>query len=228
MSTYQPPGGKPPEGAPGYSQPQDPWEGGFEPGMASVPTDPIPQRYEGYGPYGPGHQGEIWSQQTMAQGGPYGYVPQQPPKSRAGLIVLVILIVLLLGGGAGVGAWYFTTKRNPIGGASQSSSPNRSTSSTATITPFDPHAVKVGDCLVNLGSNDVPDVHVAPCATKGSFKVIKVASGSGIPKGPGGKFDRDTTSVQVCADTGYQSWYGYQSPSDHSKDVFFCMTNNAA
>ena len=41
MSTQQPPEGS------GYAQPQDPWEGSFEPGLASVPTDPIPeQRYE--------------------------------------------------------------------------------------------------------------------------------------------------------------------------------------
>jgi hypothetical protein len=225
MSTYQPPGGQPPEGTPGYAQPQDPWQGGFEPGMASVPTDPIPQRYDPYGQYGPGQQGEVWVQPTMAQGGPYGYVPQQPQRSRAGLIVLVVLVVLLVGGGAGVAAWYLTTKRNPVSSASHTPTPTSSAAS-ATSAPFDPHVVKVNDCIVNLGSNDSPDVRVTACSTKGSFKVIKIATGANIPKGPGGTFDRDTTSVSVCADTGYQSWYGYQSPSDHTKDVFFCMTNN--
>src|SRR6187549_3396009 len=76
MSTSQPPGG-PPEG--GYAQPQDPWAGGYEPGLASVPTDPIPQQYDPYSSVPPG---EIWSQATAIQGGPYGYVPQQPPPAR--------------------------------------------------------------------------------------------------------------------------------------------------
>ena len=74
MSTQQPPGG-PAEG--GYAQPQDPW-GGYEPGVASVPTDPIPQQYPPMGP------GDVWSQSTVAQGGPYGYVPQQPQPAGKG------------------------------------------------------------------------------------------------------------------------------------------------
>src|SRR5262245_33862313 len=48
MSTYQPPGGQPSEGTPSYSQPQDPWATGHDHGLASVPTDPIPQQYDPY------------------------------------------------------------------------------------------------------------------------------------------------------------------------------------
>ena len=68
---------------------------------------------------------------------------------------------------------------------------------------------------------------VVACTTSGSYKILKVLTGADIPEGPDDKFDRDTTSVQSCKDTGYKSWYGYQDPTDDAKDVFFCMSEKS-
>src|SRR5688572_19212645 len=103
MSTHQPPGGPHPEGTPGYTPPQDPWAGGYEQGVASVPTDAIRQQYDPYG----GVPGEVWSQETVVHGGQYGPPPQ---RSRVGIFVLVFVIVLILGGGGGFTAWYLVTQ----------------------------------------------------------------------------------------------------------------------
>lgn len=228
--SYQQSGGPPPEGSPGYAQPQDPWAGGFEPGQASVPTDPIPQQYDPYGTYA---QGDAWSQQTVPHGGYPGYVPQPPRSNRALAITLTVVIVLLLGAGAGYAAWYVAT--NNRGGTANPTTPvpNVTTPKAQTTTPpgttppaFDPHSIAVGQCLFNGGTADDPEMRVVPCTTPKSYKVIKVEQGTGIPEGPSGKFDRDTTSVAVCKGTGYQSWYAYDDEADDTKDVFFCMTDN--
>jgi hypothetical protein len=228
MSTYQPPGGQPPEGTPAYTPPQDPWSGNFDHGLASVPTDPIPQQY---GPSYPQGQADMWSQQTVPPvGAPpqYDYVPQQPPKGKAGLIVGVFVLVLVLGGGGGFAAWYVTTHRASGAGpvASSSTVATKAPTPTPVSTAFNPYTVKEGDCLVNKGTEADPQLAIASCSTVGSFKVIKVAKGAAIPEGPGNKFDRDTTSVSECQGTGYQSWYGYKDALSPDRDLFFCLTNN--
>ena len=227
MSTNQPPGGQQPEGTPAYAQPQDPWAGGYDPGHVSVPTDPIPQQYD---PYAQGAQGEVWSQPTVAQGGPYGYVPQQPQKSKAGVIILIFLVVLLLGGGGGFGAWYIL--KGP-GSVNPTTTPTTTTPAAVITCPvsaaagaFDPCSVKQGDCLFNNGTAADPDLKIVECSTAKSYKVIKVSKGAAILEGPGDRFDKDTTSVKECAGTNYDTWYGYQDATDDKKDVFLCMTNN--
>jgi hypothetical protein len=216
---------QPPEGA--YAQPQDPWEGGYEPGLASVPTDPIPeQRFEGYPP------ADLWSQQTVAQG---GYVPQRSP-NRTGMIVLIVIIVLVLGGGGGYAAYYVTSKRNattdPTGGPSASGQ----ATSTATTPPaqFDPYAVKPDDCIRN-NSGNVPDpntvdpnpqIEIVPCTTEESYKVVKIVKGEELLENPDGKLDQNTTAPAACKDTGYKFWYAYDA-TDNTQDLFFCLVSAA-
>jgi hypothetical protein len=230
MSTYQPPGGQPPEGTPAYTQPQDPWASGQDHGLASVPTDPIPQQYD---PYAHGVAGDqVWSQETVAHGGaPYGYAPQPPQRNKAGMIAVVFLAVLILGGGGGFAAWYLTTQRNQptepeTSNTTSATTPATSPSTTAEpSTSFDPHNIKQNDCIVNKGTLTKPLVEFSACVP-GSFKVIKKIEGAEIKENAQGKFDADTTSVAACGGTGFESWYGYKDPSDESKDVFFCLTDN--
>jgi hypothetical protein len=226
MSTYQPPGGNPPEQPP-YAQPQDPWAGGHEPGVAAAPTDPIPQQ-----PYGQFAQGvaapSVWTQETISQGG-YTYVPQQGG-SRVWTYVLVVLAVVVLGGGGGYGAYWLITHRG--GGTPQtqgsSTDPGPQTSTTAAPDPTQTLVlaeVKVGDCLFNAGTADEPAMQPVPCTKPKSFKVVKIASGDSIPEGPDGKFDRDHTSAAVCAGTNSTAWYGWDS-NNNDNDYFFCLTVN--
>jgi hypothetical protein len=226
MSTQQPSGATPPEG-PGYAQPQDPWEG-YEPGLASVPTDPIPQQYE---PYGHGQaypHSDVWSQATVAQGG-YAAAPATRGR-RTGTVVLIVLAVLLLGGGGGFAAWYITTQRSANGVTPTSDPTGPVTSAATTGNPtsapavaFDPHTVEVDQCIQNNGTQSNPDVSVVPCDTDSSYKVIRIVTGDQIVEAADGTFDRDTTSVAACQGTNYRFWYAYQDPFDDAKDVFFCM-----
>jgi hypothetical protein len=222
MSTHQPPGGQQPEGTPGYAQPQDPWAGGPEHSLASMPTEHIADPYA---------HGEVWSQATVA----HGDSVEQPRKRKPGMTVAIVLAALVLGGGFGFLAWYFTMRgtATPVGattstptGAANATAASTSTATSAEPAAFDPHAVKVGDCLLNKGTDDEPDMELTPCGTAKSFTVIKVSAGADIPEGPRGKFNKEITSVAECRGTGFQSWYGYQHPTDDAQDLFFCMTNN--
>jgi hypothetical protein len=228
---HQSPGGQP-EGMSAYAQPQDPWAGGPEHSLASMPTEHIA---DSYAPHG-----EVWSQATVA----HGDSVEQPHKRKAGMTVLVVLAALVLGGGFGYLAWYFTMRGTatppPVGAATSTSTvtaaatpaakanANATTAASTSAEPaaFDPHTVRVGDCLLNRGTDDDPDVEVTPCSTAKSFKVIKISTGTKIPEGPDGKFNQEVTSVAECQGTGFQSWYGYQHPTDDALDLFFCLTNN--
>jgi len=229
--SYQQGGGPPPETPPGYAQPQDPWAGGFEPGQASVPTDPIPQQYDPY----TNAQGDAWSQQTVPHGGYAGYAPPVPQRNRALAITLTVVIVLLLGAGAGYGAWYLATgKAGNGGGTVPPTTPAAKVTTPAITTPppvttppvFDAHAVAIGDCLLNDGTADDPDMKVVACTTPRSYKVIKISQGVDIRENAEGKFDAKITSVAECKGTGYDSWYAYDDEDNDANDVFFCMTDN--
>lgn len=203
MSSHQSPGHGEPEGAPGYAPPQDPWAGGWEPTLASAPTDPIPQQY---GLQQTAGAGQPWSGQVA----PSGYLVQPPPR-RTGLIALYVAIILAVAGGGGFAAWYFTGQFGKKEPAAQE---------------FDPLQVKVGDCLVNNGTQERPKMAIVACDTPNSVKVIKVVNGPNIPRNAEGKFDDLTTSVAMCGDTDYDFWYGWQDRTDRSRDRFFCLVEN--
>jgi hypothetical protein len=223
MSLQPPGGGQGEDGGAGYSQPQDPWSG-FEPGLASMPTDPIPQRApEAYGPTVPD---AMWSSPTVLQGGPPQFpYPAPPRRGNVGLIVAVTLLVVVLGGGGGYAAYqYIKTHQNTGTGATP---PTRTTTSgPAGVAPdVFPYTAKAGDCVENVGSVQKPKMAPSACSTPNSFKIVKIARGTGIPLGPDGTFDTDTTSAAVCAGIDFDTWYGYQV-DDPSLNLFFCMTDN--
>jgi hypothetical protein len=225
MSTLQP--GEPSP----YAQPQDPWSGATA-APSSTPTDapPAPAFTPGVATPGLASPG-VWSGETVAHNDPYGYVPRQ--RAGAGTYVLVILIVLLLGGAGGYGAWYLITKNyggNPTGLPSNTgaSHPASATASPSPSVPtFEPANVRVGDCLLNLGSDTAPDMHPTACGTPNSYTVLKIKQGPGIPVGPDGKFSDTATAKPLCSGTGYDSWFGWDS-SDDSQDYFFCMKKHSS
>jgi hypothetical protein len=159
----------------------------------------------------------------------YAYVPQQPPRrSNAGVIVLVSVLILVLGGGGGYAAYRVMTSTSDTGhpNASGPTVATSTTTSTPTSAPaVFPYTVKVGDCVFNAGTPASPLLEQSDCAKPGSYKVVKIASGAGIPRAANGTFDRDTTAAAVCAGVTYQTWYGYQTGKP-ALDLFFCMTNN--
>ena len=223
MSTYQPPG-EPPS----YAQPQDPWANAHETGVASAPTDPIPQSpQQAYGQFTPGVAApSVWTQETVAHGG-YEYVPQQ--RSRLGMYVLVILAVIVFGGGGGYGAYYLITSRNqtttPQSNGSTSPVSSRPVTSPGQSPAVEPADIKVGDCIFNIGSATEPVMVRSDCGKAQSYKVIKILAGEQVPEGPNGTFDKDNTAPQVCSGTGYEAYFGWDSSND-ANDYFFCLTTN--
>ncbi len=221
MSTYQPPG-EPPS----YAQPQDPWAG--TQGVASAPTDPIPQTAAPYGQFAPGVAApSVWTQETVSHGG-YDYVPQQ--RSRLGMYVLVVLAVLVFGGGGGYGAYRWITSMTPPttppAGTSSSAGTSAPGSSGPGTTPtVAASALNVGDCILNIGTPTKPEMIRSECGKPKSYKIIKINSGELIPEGPAGTFDDTVTAPAMCAGTGYEAFYGWDS-SDDKQDYFFCLTIN--
>ena len=223
MSTYQPQGGQQPEGAPPYAQPQDPWAAGHDPNATSLSTEHIPQQHEPYAG-GTGPSG-LWTAQTEVHGGQsYEYAPPAPARSKAGLIAVMAIVVLVLGGGGGYTAWYVIRH----GGTGQDPGTPGSSSTAASQAPpaFDPHDVKVGECLINDGTDEKPKMASAACTMPKSYKVIKRVAGEGLMENDQGGFDRDTTIKAACAGTGFASWYSYKDLSDDTLDLVLCLANN--
>jgi hypothetical protein len=228
MSTYQPPG-EPPS----YAQPQDPWADAHQTGVAATPTDPIPQpqpqqpqpqpQARGYGQFTPGVAApSVWTQETIAHGGGYEYVPQ---RSRLGTYVLIILAVIVLGGGGGYGAYLLisrlpdNTTTPPPSGSTSTTQPGQ----TPTVAAAD---LKVNDCISNIGSNEDAILIKVACDAANSYKVLKVVSGESIPENPDGKFGDETKAV-VCKDfdQAKTTWYALNS-GDDTKDFFVCLDPN--
>jgi len=219
MTSYQP-------GEPGYTAPQDPWSGA--PGVASPPTDPIPQAPRGQ--FAPGVAApvppppSVWSQETIAHSDPY----RPPPRSgRTGLYILVTMVVLVLGGAGGFGAWYLITERICPGDGPCNAQPQSPTTEASTdADAFQPDAVRVGDCLVNHGTATNARMKIEPCETVGALRVLKIEHGEQILENSAGKFDRPTTADPICTGvTGWdQSWFAWNS-TDDTQDYFYCLDN---
>jgi hypothetical protein len=210
MSTYQPPGG-PPQGQPGYVPPQDPWapEHG---GLASMPTDPIPQTYDPQ-PYVTG--GDVWSQATVQHGGQSVLmtpIPEAPPRNRAGLLAIIFLAVLVLGGGGGYATYYFVKKHGET-----------------TQTPVaDYQKVAVGQCMVNRGTDENnPDMRISACTEVNSYKVVRVVRGDDVPRDRStGDVEPKSASASACAGLKYDNFYVYWDTKAPAQNVVICLANN--
>jgi hypothetical protein len=218
MSTYQPPG-EPPS----YAQPQDPWANAHETGVAAAPTDPIPQpQQQPYGQFAPGVAApSAWTQETVAHGG-YEYVPQQ--RSRLGMYLLVGLAVIVFGGGGGYGAYYLITHNgfgSPQGG--QTTSPSTSSPSTASTVPVtDLGVLKIGDCVINTGSNDDATLALVACSTKDSYKITKITVGEQITEDSDGGLG-DKAGLELCGSGS--PYFAYNSDNDVN-DRLVCLARN--
>ena len=220
--TYPPPGEQP------YTQPQDPWSGSQ--GIASAPTDPLPQPVRGQ--FTPGVAApSAWSQETIAHSDPY--VPAGEGGGRAGLYVLVVLLVIVLGGAGGFGAWWAITNYagdlglNPPTTTTPTTTGQQSPTPTPTEMKFTPEIIAVGDCMINRNPDvNPPDMYKAPCDRENAFQVLKIFSGAeAIPEGPSGNFTEEDTANVLCADLDSDSWFGWNSSND-AQDRFYCMTTD--
>jgi hypothetical protein len=175
MSNYPPTGQAHPD------QPSDPWQEaplwGGQPGTSAPYGDPSGYIGEQYSPAPVGYQ-------PPPGGGPVqAWGPPQPPPQKQGLstvaIALITAAVVVVVGGIGLAVYAFQGTGTPAahsstGTNSASTGTSASSSPTASATPSerDFRTAKLGDCLVNRGTEEHPELHIVPCTTDGALKVV--------------------------------------------------------
>jgi len=196
---------------PGYGQ--DP---GYGQGYGNEPT------YQGYGagqnagydggydalptsPHGPHGQPPVWN------------APVPPPPRRKGMSkgVIVLLVVLVLAVFGGVGAALVLINRDKPGSVQANPGATLPTQSETADAPSpsqsepDSRFVKKGQCVVNRGTNNRPELQIVPCG-KNTFEVLQRFDGTSDWKGkcPGVK--------------GYTNHFWFNSELD-SLDFVLCM-----
>ena len=148
--------------------------------------------------------------------------PQQPPArpARTGLsgttIGVIIVVVLLALAGAGAAAVFLTRgdgggtpPGGPSGGPSRpASAPPGSPSPSASTPNADAKVAKAGDCLVNRGTPQSPDMQKVTCAAN-TYQVLKRIDG--------------TSDKNKCEGTpGLTDWYFFDH-SDDKQDFVLCL-----
>jgi hypothetical protein len=195
-----------------YTEPADPWG---DQGAAVPPPEPswggqsasIPQQPVSY-------------QQAGQQSGPMGDAsmwgqPAAPPRPKRNtpIIALVVTLGVLICIGLGTTAWLLNERNNdPV------SSPTPSDQATnpgpAPVGSEDARFnVKQGDCVVNEGTDDLPEMRVNSC-TSGTYEVLKRIDGKTT-----GEKDAESKCAKVV---GYTKWYFYDSPLD-DLDFVLCL-----
>jgi hypothetical protein len=223
--TYQP-------GEQPYAPPQDPWAG--DQGQAAAPTDPIPQPVRGQ--FTPGVASpSVWAQETVAHSDPY---PSDGGGGggRTGLYLLVVLLVVVLGGAGGFGAWWAITNYASNRGTSAASptatdDPNTpspsSTEMRVSTATFD--LLAVGDCLINRGTPEAPEMFRVPCDWPGDLEVVQIIrkqSGPGLQENEAGRFDLDTARA-VCGDLPrFNMYYANNHPNNDDFDFLLCLSRD--
>jgi hypothetical protein len=233
MSSYGPPGGPYPGQPedPWGDTPTDHYSAGYpdplpEAGLGRRPS-PAPARpgqlhgasstgAAGYGAYGgrPGPTsgsitGEVWGpQQPSARPGRTG------PSGTT--IAVIIVLVLLALAGAGAAAVFLTredggrtTGNTPGGPSSAPASAPPGTPTPSVSTPnADAKVAKAGDCMVNRGTPQSPDMQKVTCAAD-TYQVLKRIDG--------------TSDKNKCEGTpGLTDWYFFDH-ADNKQDFVLCL-----
>lgn len=211
MSRYGPPGGPGPVERPpqGYDPPSDPWgDGGWE-----MPLTPTP----GY----PAHPAD-W---PRADWSPAADPAPPPPRRRhTGLLVALALAVLVAAGAVATTVYLVsgddrrvTTSPTPTAGGAGGASPGppASPDNLGLAAGF----AQVGDCLVNDGTPDSPQMRITLCDAEETGVVYRVLA----------RFDEavsdDDGARRVCGSTdGYKFHYYFISEGDGGSFVL-CMTD---
>jgi hypothetical protein len=198
-----------------YAEPADPWRDHAvaEPSWAATPpsiphqsdssfhsapaSDPIPRPAPSWGP------------------------TATAPRRNTPIVALVVVLGLLIVAGLGAtgwllkDSWLFQGLHNNEAGGSQPS-PSVAATGTGTGTTQgseDARFVTAGQCVINQGTNDQPDMRKSVCTT-GTYEVLKVIKGK-----TAGEKDAENKCSKV---SGYTNWFFYDSDLD-DLDVVLCL-----
>jgi hypothetical protein len=187
-----------------YTEPADPWgDHGAVPdpswsGHQQVPQQPV--SYHSPPPTG----ASVWNQPAPA-----------PPARNTPIVALVVTLGVLVCIGLGATAWLLKERNEKKEAAQAQTSASAATNpGPAPLGSEDARFyVKEGDCVVNQGSDDSPEMRVTVC-TSGTYQVLKQIKGKTT-----GEKDAETKCAKV---KGYTKWYFYDSPLD-DLDFVLCL-----
>jgi hypothetical protein len=138
---------------------------------------------------------------------------QPAPRRNTPIVALVVVLGLLIVAGLGTTAWLFKEQRDKrVVQPTPSASAPTGTSGTTEGTD-DARFVTKGECVVNEGTSDQPDMRRSVC-TSGTFDVLKVIKGPTT-----GEKDAESKCAGV---PGYTNWFFYDSDLDEL-DVVLCL-----
>ena len=193
-----------------YAEPSDPWGDQGSTAPASPPAwgahpPSIPQQPVSYPSGSPGGS-PSWSQPP----------PLPPPPRRNGpMVVLVVTLGLLICVGLGATLWLLHERNGAA--RSRAATPAPSLPAGPGVTPAGSEDarfnVKEGDCVVNEGTDEEPEMRTTAC-TSGTYVVLKRIRGKTT-----GERDAEGKCSKV---PGYTKWYFYDSPLD-DLDFVLCL-----
>jgi hypothetical protein len=196
-----------------YAEPADPW-GDQGPAVAPEPSwgghsASIPQQPISYnsGPVTGGPS--MWGQP----------VPPPRPKRNTPIVALVVTLGVLICIGLGTTAWLLKVRNDNK--ATTATSPSDAATNPGPVPLGSEDArfnVKQGDCVVNEGTDDQPEMRVNAC-TSGTFEVLKRIDGKTT-----GEKDAESKCAKV---QGYTKWYFYDSQLD-DLDFVLCLKEHRA
>jgi hypothetical protein len=172
-----------------YSEPSDPWGD-----AAPEPWAPIPQQPMSY---------QTWATPP----------PPDAPRRNTPMVALVVTLSLLMMAGLGAALWLLNERRE----SPSTASPTTSAAPDPGVAPVGTEDarfnVKQGDCVVNEGSDDDPEMRTTVC-TSGTYEVLKRIEGKTT-----GEKDAEGKCSKV---SGYTKWYFYDSSLD-DLDFVLCL-----
>lgn len=196
-----------------YREPADPW--GEHPGGLPEPPPAwgahppsIPQQPVAYqsGPMG----GAGWSAPP-----PPPPAPPMPPRRNTTIMALIVALSVLVVIGIGTTAWLLKERNDRREAAAQpTASAVAAPGAPAPMGSEDARFyVKEGDCVVNEGTDEEPEMRTTACTT-GTYQVLKRVKGKTT-----GEKDAEGKCAKV---SGYTKWYFYDSPLD-DLDFVLCL-----
>lgn len=190
-----------------YAEPADPWGDQNAPEQswgghpASIPMQPVSSSYQPSPQFGSGAQ--MW-----------GQTPPPPAKRNTPIIALVVTLGVLICVGLGTTAWLLKTRNDNKPSAAPSPSNAAANPGPAPRGSEDARFnVKKGDCVVNEGTDDIPEMKATAC-TSGTYEVLERINGKTT-----GEKDAEAKCGKV---TGYTKWYFYDSALD-DLDFVLCL-----
>lgn len=222
-----------------YGQPSDPW-GDQDPWGGTPASSPPggPGSPTGDPGYYPGYDQGYSSTRHYEQGYAQTPTPEpsfstdpswsqpapQPPRKRGNaplIALIVVLAILVLGGGTAAliklgsddgGDTKASRTTEPTTGPTGGAQPSDSASPASSESSQEARFVKVGQCVVNKGSDADPQLEIAECGDK-TFEVLA-------------RFDGTVDYKGKCQTvTGYQFHYFFDSELD-TLDFVLCLKRN--